>query len=776
MFGLAAACAVAGAGAWGLVFSPRSSAKSAEPHDDKHGKTLTEKESAAPHEAAPKSDPKPAQAEDGHPRASSQLSDVADASAVKAYDGGADEASSRAQSSPSATMAEGRPRPMPTPGGKLAEKAEKKRSSEILRADDEFREGKIASAMKLYGAAIEAHPSVLDPVVQFRWALCAESLGLFDEAAERYQMLADATSSPAWKGFARWGLSRVLFEQQKTELAHRIAADLWLNQDTAAKLWRSELLHWHAHLLYRRGAGDSSSRLLDDGVFAGCRIVVRPAELLEIAGRIHASETAAAFDAPPAAHLPQTTGKDPEAMYAQYRTGGASVHEAVTQFCDAAHWEVKWSAAAEQLARTHRVRASVARGSIACLLDTLCDGPRLMWSWDNQKLRIDEVTERPAAEARQYQLKTAGRSAREALELYRDVHWSPYTRLAIAHVEALQGTFVASRKTLEDLVANSPKGDLLAEAWFNLGKVQLHENANDKATLAFQSAIDHAMGSGLEPVSNLFLGRMLLEANEPRRAVVPLRRSLALAATRDRGTAALMLGAAYLLAEQPQNTAEILRSNQNWLDVEATRDAAAFMSCLAQVQGGHDPTRLKYDLRSLMTAISHVRSEQFFGRSGAVLIAMAYRELGLNGEAADICRDAIAHMPPCALRMKLELMLVDELLDRREFDATEAQLRSITQSSNDEVRQMAYQRLCDLLLERGRRDDAEAQAVAWLKICSSPEQQTKALRGLGRCLQLKGDYLNAALCFSGSMPHGTEIQSPVTTTTKHPPESGLRLP
>ena len=145
---------------------------------------------------------------------------------------------------------------MPQVGAKLAEKAEKKRTAEILRADEQFREGRIASAMKLYGAAIEAHPTVLDPMVQFRCALCAESLGMFDEAAEKYQMLADATPSSAWKGFAQWGLSRVLFEQQKPELAHRITTELWLNQETSARLWRSELLHWHAHLLYRRATGE----------------------------------------------------------------------------------------------------------------------------------------------------------------------------------------------------------------------------------------------------------------------------------------------------------------------------------------------------------------------------------------------------------------------------------------------------------------------------------------------------------------------------------------
>lgn len=766
MFGLAAACAVAGAGVRGLLLAPRSPAENAEQRqthaENKTAHKTPQQSGSIPHAEQVE---KPSAVHENSAHLAS-----GDQALPDAPEGRHNPSPSNNPSDPDTKQpqVDGRPRPMPPTGARLTEKAEKRRAAEILRADDDFRDGKIASAMKLYGAAIEAHPSVLDPVVQCRWALCAESLGLLDEAAERYQMLADATASQAWKGFARWGLSRVLFEQQKTELAHRIAADLWLNQEHSARLWRSELLHWHAHLLYRRASGDLSARLLEDGTLAGCRIAVRPGELLEIAARIHASETASPFDPPAAAEIPTTTGRDPEAMYAQYKSGGATVFEAINQFCGAAQWSVQWSSAAEQLAQTHRVRASVSRGSIACLLDALCDGPRLIWTWDDQVLRICEAAERTADESRQYQLRSAGRSAREALELYRDVRWSPYSRLALAHVEALRGMPVAARKSLEDLIANSPKGDLLAEAWFNLGKVSLQENAVDKAISSFQHSIDHAMGSGLEPIANLYLGRLLLEANEPRRAVVPLRRSLALAATRDRGTAALTLGAAYLLADQPQNTAEILRSNQNWLDVEATRDAAAFMSCLAQVQGGHDPTRLKYDLRSLMTSISHVRSKQFFGRSGAVLIAIAYRELGLNGEAADICRDGIAHMPPCALRMKLELLLVDELLDRRDFDATEAQLRSICQSSNQEVRHIAHQKLCELLLEWNRRNEAEALALVWLKTCSTPTEQATALRGLGRCLQLKGDYLNAALCFSGSMPHGAAIDTPVTKNLNQP--------
>ncbi|QDT53799.1 Tetratricopeptide repeat protein [Caulifigura coniformis] len=763
MFGLAAACAVAGAGGWSLLAARKQPAKTAEQHDD-HTHTPDAGNKLPP--AAPKT-PSPTVAHHLH---DDQHDDLAEAPGPHhdAPAGQLEPPAMTPEESPSSHPPAGRLKSMPLAAARLTEKNEKRRASDILRADDEFREGKIAAAMKLYGAAIEAHPSVLDPMVQFRWALCAEALGLLDEAAERYQMLADATSAPSWRGFAQWGLSRVLFEQQKTELAHRIAADLWLNQEHAAPLWRSELLHWHAHLLYRRASGDTSSRLLEDNALIGCKIVVRPFDLLDIASRIHASETAAPFQPPPAPSLPMTTGTDPAAMYAQYKSGGATVYDAVQQFCGAAHWQVEWSNAAQQLAKSHRCRASVGRGSIACLLDALCDQPRLIWNWENQVLRISEVAERSTSDWKQYQLKAAERAAREALSLYRDVRWSPYSRLAIAHVEALSGLQAASRKSLEDLIANSPKGDLLAEAWFNLGKIQLQENAADKAILAFQRSLDHAMGSGLEPLANLYLGRLLVEANEARRAVVPLRRSLALAAPRDRGTAALTLGTAYLLSSQPQNTAEILRANQNWLDVEGTRDATAFMSCLAQVQGGHDPTRLKYDLRSLMTSISHVRSEQFFGHSGAVLIAIAYRELGLNGEASDICRNAIAHMPPCALRMKLELMLVDELFDRRDFDGMEAQLRAVCETTNEEVRLVAYQRLCELLLELDRRDEAEVEARTWLKLCSSREQQAEALRGLGRCLQRKGDYLNAALCFSGSMPQHSAAEAPVTTNTAHP--------
>lgn len=773
MFGLAAACAVAGAGAWGILFAPKQHAETAEKKDD-HEHPPGPPKTPAPPEFAKRpevaSDDSRHAAEEHAEHHPTHGNDHEHAPAVAEHPAREVEQPVPSVDEPAPPpSAPGKPRAMPMVGAKLTEKAEKKRTAEILRADEQFREGRIASAMKLYGAAIEAHPNVLDPMVQFRWALCAESLGMLDEAAERYQMLTDATTAPAWKGFAQWGLSRVLFEQQKTDLAHRLTTELWLNQETAARLWRSELLHWHAHLLYRRVSDDAASRLLDDKTLAGCKITVRPTLLLEIASRIHASETAAPFEPPVDASVPITNGKDPDAMYAQYRSGGATILEAVSQFGNAAHWTVQWSSAAEQLARTHRCRASVSRGNVACLLDALCDEPRLIWNWDNQVLRIVEAAERPAADWKQFQLQAARRSAREAIDLYRDVRWSPYSRLAIAHLEWIRGQNTSARKALEDLIDNSPKGELLAEAWFDLGKVCLHENSVEKAIAAFQRSIDNALGGGLEPIANLYLGRMLLEANEPKRAVVPLRRALALTAPRDRGIAALTLGVAYILADQPQNTAEILRSNQNWLDVDETRDAAAFSSCLAQVLGGHDPTRLKYDLRSLMTSISHVRSEKFFGRSGAVLIAMAYRELGLSGEAAEICQDAIAHMPQCALRMKLELMLVDQFLDRRDFEATEARLRSICESSNEEVRLMAFKRLCELLLGLDRRDEAELEARAWLKACSTPEQQVLALHGLGRCLQKKGDYLNAALCFAGSMPQGPGTEAPVTkNTVTHP--------
>jgi hypothetical protein len=79
---------------------------------------------------------------------------------------------------------------------------------------------------------------------------------------------------------------------------------------------------------------------------------------------------------------------------------------------------------------------------------------------------------------------------------------------------------------------------------------------------------------------------------------------------------------------------------------------------------------------------------------------------------------------------------------------------------------MVFQRLCDVLLTAGRLDDSQANAMIWLNAASSPEEQTSALRALGRCLERKGDRINAALCFAGSTPHLESTPVPLKSAAK----------
>jgi tetratricopeptide (TPR) repeat protein len=305
---------------------------------------------------------------------------------------------------------------------------------------------------------------------------------------------------------------------------------------------------------------------------------------------------------------------------------------------------------------------------------------------------------------------------------------------------------------LEKLIATYPESSILGESWFNLGKLHVKNGQGAAAVKDFERCIDHTSGTPLAPIADLYLGRLLLEADEPRRAVLALRRAASLATSSLRAHATVSLAAAHLRAGHPEHANQVLRSARNELEGPATRNAAAFLSALSQVRAAGDSYRRKYNQETLVDALSRVSPDDFFGWQGAELIAAAYGDLGLTREAAEVCRHAVERMPDCPLRSRLRLTLADDAIDRGDFTGAEEILRGLLSGTEPSQEGLVRKRLCELLLKRERIDDSQAEALIWLEAAETPSEQAEALRALGRCLERKGDRLNAALCFAGSRP------------------------
>jgi hypothetical protein len=268
---------------------------------------------------------------------------------------------------------------------------------------------------------------------------------------------------------------------------------------------------------------------------------------------------------------------------------------------------------------------------------------------------------------------------------------------------------------------------------------------------------------------------MLLEFEDPAKATLALRRSAALAPPQIRPHATLALAAAHLAAGHPGQANEVLRVAEADLKDARFRDAAAFLSTLSQVRAARDPWKLKSDQRNLVAALSHVRHDDIFGWEGAALISEAYFALGLPAEGVAVCQHAVEHMPDCPLRSRLRLMLVEDACNRGDLSLAESTLRELISSREKLTRAESFRRLCELLLKMDRIDDAQKACLDWLDAVDSPLEQSDALRHLGRCLERKGDRLNAALCYAGTRPH-LKPDSDVPAAFPESPDVGKRLP
>jgi tetratricopeptide (TPR) repeat protein len=625
-------------------------------------------------------------------------------------------------------------------------------ADEMAEADDDLRHGDWASAHKKYSNYLNAETS--DLVLMFRDALCMESLGLLDDAAECYQLLAKRAPTAAWKGFARWGLARVLFAKGHTNVALRHGCELWLNRDRTATLWQGELAHWLGHQMYHRALATLPSDLLLDNALASCSTTVRTADLIAYCNEIHAAELG---QNPGLLTTGARSVEDPDRSLAiRLETGQITIREAIIRVAAIAGWTLEWAGNSEELARVHVCSASVTAAPEA-LLDALCEPTGLDWRLNEGAVSVVDASGQSDESRNRHELDMASRFLLQALALDTSSRWTCYSQLGLAQIAAARGEMAVAQKQLENLVEGNPRSGIVAEAWFDLGKLRYRNQQHGEAIAAFRRCVDHSSGT-LEPIANMYLGRLLLESDDARKAVIPLRRAAALATGRTRPQAIMALAGAHLAAGRPEAAHEVLRASQPELAAETSRDAAAFLSTFSQVRAAQDSYRLKYDRQNLLSAVSHVHPADFFGSEGGVLIVEAYDELGLPGEADAVCRQICETLPACPIRHRLELKIADHARQNGDLARSEETYRSMARCETAAIRLAATQRLCDQLLSQTRLDDAQLAAVACLNSCEESADQLAALRLLGRCLEQKGDRINAALCFAGAKP---ELKSPV---------------
>jgi hypothetical protein len=252
-------------------------------------------------------------------------------------------------------------------------------------------------------------------------------------------------------------------------------------------------------------------------------------------------------------------------------------------------------------------------------------------------------------------------------------------------------------------------------------------------------------------VAYLYIGRLLLDGEQPRRAVTPLTRATQWATEGTiRTKAVLGLAAAHLLNGHPETANDVLMDFRS--DVESQSRLAAFISALARYRAVSSPTRRLYEGQSLLAALDPVGTGDFFGRYGWYLRGRAYEELLLPEMAVDVYREALAAEEHPPYHDAMVYGLGSCLVDIGDLEGARLQLTGLMENSTSEWQRKAAFRLCRLQLDGDEAQAASRTARMLVDQCTTQQEKVQALELLGEAFQEMGNHAAAALCFAGTVP------------------------
>jgi tetratricopeptide (TPR) repeat protein len=252
-------------------------------------------------------------------------------------------------------------------------------------------------------------------------------------------------------------------------------------------------------------------------------------------------------------------------------------------------------------------------------------------------------------------------------------------------------------------------------------------------------------------VAYLYVGRLLLDGEQPRRAVMPLTRATQWSAEGEiRTKAVLGLAAAHLLNGHPETANDVLMDFRS--DVESQSRLAAFISALARYRAVNHPTRRLYEGQALLTALDPVDTGDFFGRYSWYLRGRAYEDLLLPEMAVEVYRESLAAEEHPPYHDAIVYGLASCLVDIGDLEGARLQLTGLMENSAPEWQRKAAFRLCRLQLDGDEALAASRTARMLVDQCTTQQDKVQALELLGEAFQQMGDHAAAALCFAGTVP------------------------
>lgn len=634
----------------------------------------------------------------------------------------------------------------------------------IAAGDESLRELDWEAAWSAYEAARRIDESGCPAELRFRLGLAAEQLEEFALALTEYGEAA-AASAPALRVSALLGEARMLQQLEEPEESRRILAELWrlAGRIEIPPELAADCDYARAEFLARECSRQADAPPWSD---AG---ILAPDSSRELAVRRLAISQVAAMPGEPrepaasGVHVVQEHPRDPDGIEVRIRLAPTTVENAFLALCSAGGYRTLWTPAAKQAVIGKSLELNVPRTSLAECLDVLSAEADLSWTAVGTEIQVAHRDEVAVGERVARERKAAARALSACVLRHSDRMLTPRALLWLGNLAAIEQHPSEAAAYYEQLLSQFPRAARKLEAWFNLAKVRLALGDPETARDAFYHVIDSGREDRLAALADLYVGRLLLESGDARRATQFFREAALLTQEQPvHGLAVLGISAACLMADDPAAADLALMEHRADLTDPAFRDAAAFLGAAARHRAAREPRLREREARTLLFAVVEVDPSDFFGSEGWYLISRAYADVGLDERAAEVREQALSRTPRPAYADRMLLELAESHLHWGRVDEAKELLAHAADHADRETALAARIQLCELSASSSSGERTAELCRELLNECTEDAHRRRLLRILGQLYQQAGDYTAAAMCFTGSDPNSPLPADPVS--------------
>ena len=631
-------------------------------------------------------------------------------------------------------------------------------SEALAHTDEVLLSADFETALMLYEKLLEHGDGQRRQELEYRIATCSELTGNTDRALKTYQgLIAESDPShlhPAAKiGIARTKARAGEFRSARIQLCETV---LDLSSQSSGDLFRGEVCHLLAFCHFQSDA-DKAADLLDDDALAVVSPPWSARHILRLAKNPSRKPDQNENANAPGIKVVHRFGSKPNQIHVRVVARETRLADVLSDLSQQSQLRLNLTSAAEALAAERTVNLSVKSMSLAFALDCLLTPLDL--TWDDQA----DILHIGVAQAGKQNIKTPSsrkrvlRALQYAAVTYPDHPYSQSTYMGLAHMNHVEGRTDNAAAYYKQFLEQFARSPARREAWFNLAKMRYQQSNEADSIDAFLRVVDLGREHPLAATSYLFVGRIHLETGEPKQAVRPLKMALSLSARRqEKAKAVVSLASAYSVQRKFEDALRVVHDNRTVTISPDDQQAALLVSRYARFATA-SRAKVNHAGAMLVSSLTQVEPNQFFGFYGYTLLGQIYRDVGVEEQMARLYRAGIKEKTTAAIRNQMMIEVAQYDYRRGAVNEAEKLLNEIVQNGKQPFATAAHLQLAQIAFDR--RDDELCMRIC-TKLIHQPdtEAKMKALRIMGGVYQRSQNYENASLCFAGILPEEQDAQ------------------